>query len=134
MSGGGSKPGERRGGRQKGTKNKATVLRHQAAQRGITMMQRFRLSPLEVMLTVVDGGPAADTITPRQFEAAVAAAPYCHPRLAAVAVMPQPDGDADRRREVLGKLDYHARKQIEGILAAADAGIVDGVAEEVENE
>jgi hypothetical protein len=43
MAGGGSKPGERRGGRQKGTPNKASAARQaEVAASGVT--------PLEVML------------------------------------------------------------------------------------
>lgn len=73
----GSRPGERRGGRKKGTPNKATGKRREVAlhalERGI--------SPLEYMLKIMRN-PKANQV--RRDEMARAAAPYVHPRLAAV--------------------------------------------------
>ncbi len=64
----GSAPGERRGGRQKGTPNKVTVKRAAAiAESGKT--------PLDFMLSVLRDEDAS--IKERMW-AAVAAAPYCH--------------------------------------------------------
>jgi len=82
----GSKPGEHRGGGQKGTRNKATIERQMRARAGITAAKQNGVMPLDILLTVAAGGEAADKITERQFQAAVAAAPYLHARLSAVAV------------------------------------------------
>jgi hypothetical protein len=79
MAGRGSKPGERRGGRQKGTPNRRTVelarIADKAASKGIT--------PLEVMLEAM-----RDLHTKGELVAASGiakdAAPYMHPRLSQV--------------------------------------------------
>lgn len=70
------------GGRRKGVKNKASVEREKAvAESGLT--------PLEFMLSIMRGVPpegsgAAEQIAfaGMRFEAAKAAAPYVHPKLA----------------------------------------------------
>lgn len=70
----GSKPGERRGGRKQGAANvKTREIADRAAKEGVT--------PLEYMLKVLrdDGAPEE-----RRDDMAKAAAPYMHPRLAAV--------------------------------------------------
>lgn len=70
----GSKPGERRGGRQKGTKNKASVAREKAvAESGLT--------PLEYMLKVFRNTREDKD---RRLDAAKAAAPYVHPKLSSI--------------------------------------------------
>jgi hypothetical protein len=72
----GSKPGEKRGGRKKGTPNKRESVRRQAiAQTGVT--------PLEFMLGVM-----ANTGNPplMRLDAAKSAAPYVHARLQAVTI------------------------------------------------
>jgi len=72
----GSKPGERRGGRKAGTPNRATAKRQaEIAASGIT--------PLEFMLNVMRDGKR-DVM--ERLEAAKAAAPYVHPKLATVEV------------------------------------------------
>lgn len=126
---GGSNPGERRGGRKKGSENVSTRVTKIAAERGILAAQRMRVTPLEVLLTVVQGGVEANKITDRQLGAAVAAAPYCHARLAAVQYVPPPDASAQNRRVALAGLNYQQRKQIEGILLAAALGDDDGTIE-----
>jgi hypothetical protein len=74
----GSRPGERRGGRRKGTPNKATAARQAAvAASGLT--------PLDYLLSVMrDEG--ADPHT--RLDAAKAAAPFVHPRMAQVEAKP----------------------------------------------
>ena len=70
----GAAPGERRGGRQKGTPNKATAARQaEIAKSGQT--------PLDYMLNIM-----RDPKQPKQRrdEMAKAAAPYVHPRIAAM--------------------------------------------------
>ena len=76
MPKGGSLPGERRGGREKGTPNrvqKKAVFRAQVEASG--------LSPLEYMLKVMRD-PEADEF--RRDRMSAWAAPYVHPRLASI--------------------------------------------------
>ena len=71
----GSRPGERRGGRKKGTPNKRTAALHAA------LLAEFKLSggtPLDVMLTVMRN-PALPLRL--RIDAAKKAAPFCHPKL-----------------------------------------------------
>jgi hypothetical protein len=70
----GSKPGERRGGRQKGTKNRRTAeIEAAVAATGLT--------PKEYMLKIMRD----DTLElDQRFAAAKAVAPYCHSQLASV--------------------------------------------------
>ncbi len=82
--------GFKTGGRQVGTPNRATLERRLQAQAGIEIAETTGALPLEILITVMRGGPDADSITERQLQAAVAAAPYIHPRLAAIAVKEQP--------------------------------------------
>ena len=98
----GSAPGERRGGRAPGTLNKATVERRLRAKAGLEAARTTGVMPLDIMLTVAAGAPEADKISNRQLQAAIAAAPYVHPRLAAVAVKevtpPDPEREERARR------------------------------------
>jgi hypothetical protein len=70
----GSKPGERRGGRQKGTPNKASARRE-------TLVAEGGATPLDYLLSVMrdENRDGRDRL-----EAAKAAAPYVHPKLAAM--------------------------------------------------
>ena len=66
--------GRKTGGRRKGTPNKATAVRQaEIAGSGLT--------PLDFMLSVMRD-EQADTAT--RLDAAIKAAPYCHPRLATI--------------------------------------------------
>src|SRR4051812_9218800 len=69
------------GGRTKGTPNRSTVIRKQLAERGMQTLLEDGVLPLEVMLRRMRGD---DSITDNQFAAAIAAAPYVHPKLSAV--------------------------------------------------
>lgn len=70
----GSAPGERRGGRQKGVPNRATIKRQiEVAASGLT--------PLEYMLQVMRDKKATQEL---RLDAAHKAAPFVHPRLSAV--------------------------------------------------
>ena len=92
----GSLPGERRGGRQKGTPNRATAAQAAAiAASGLT--------PLDYMLSVL-----RDETAPRseRMEAAAKAAPYVHPRLAAIEYIID---DADEERFDLAELTDEER-------------------------
>lgn len=77
----GAKPGERRGGRQKGSRNKATgkIRADQAA------IAASGITPLDYMLSVLRDPDAAKE---RRAWAAVSAAPYVHPRLTSIGGTP----------------------------------------------
>jgi hypothetical protein len=78
----GSRPGERRGGRKKGTPNKKTA-------KTIAAVVAAGITPLDYMLEQMrkpipkDAEPAVKVaMIGLRFEAAKAAAPYVHPKLA----------------------------------------------------
>src|SRR6516162_7942868 len=71
---GGSYPGQRRGGRKRGTPNKRSVAQLEAAVAG-------GLMPLEQLLKVMRD-PSAPL--ERRMYCAIAAAPYCHAKLKAI--------------------------------------------------
>jgi hypothetical protein len=73
---GGMRPGA---GRPKGSQNRRTTELRELAERGIENALSSDLSPLCVMLAMMRGD---QTVTREMFEAAQAAAPYVHPRLA----------------------------------------------------
>lgn len=75
------------GGRTAGTPNKATVQRQIMAERGIHAALNDGLMPMDVLLARIRNQPLPDGkfATADQFAAAVAAAPYLHPRLSMVA-------------------------------------------------
>lgn len=68
-------------GRPKGVKNRATIEREVRAAQGVKAAVEGGDLPLDVMLKRMRGD---SEITDNQFQAAIAAAPYVHPRLAAV--------------------------------------------------
>lgn len=74
MAGGGAKPGERRGGRAKGTPNKRTAEK-------VAEIEASGLTPLDFMLNLMRN--AGEDIDLR-FDAAKAAAPYVHARLSSI--------------------------------------------------
>ena len=115
----GSKPGERRGGRKVGTPNKQTAIRIVAARQGLALAERFERTPLELILSAMSGGAEAEKITDRQLQCAIAAAPYVHPRLSAVAHIPPRDTTDDGHQQALACLTYEERKEIERMLVAA---------------
>jgi hypothetical protein len=73
------------GGRQRGTPNKATVQREILAEKGLEAARLDGLLPLDVMLCRMKHEPLPNgsMVTDDQFAAAVAAAPYIHPKLSA---------------------------------------------------
>ena len=73
----GAKPGERRGGRQKGTRNKAAGK----IRANVASIQAAGITPLDYMLSVLRN-PDQDSDSRRW--AASAAAPYVHPRLTSI--------------------------------------------------
>src|SRR5262245_29888782 len=89
----GSKPGERRGGRQRGTPNKATARRQaEVAATGVTpldallkkMRYHIKLFEAEIAKGEEADGKTLALAMDKAAEAARDAAPYVHPRLAAV--------------------------------------------------
>ncbi len=82
MTRGGSKPGERRGGRQKGGLNKTTLARMQA-------IDYSGLTPLAYMLSVLRDDHSSKE---QKRWAANAAAPYMHPRLQTTTVQGEGGG------------------------------------------
>ena len=73
----GARLGERRGGRRKGTPNKRTA----ALRKAIETFAIAGEQPLEVMLSVMRNPDLPPML---RFDAACKAAPYVHPKLAAV--------------------------------------------------
>jgi hypothetical protein len=85
----GSQPGERRGGRRKGTPNKAAAARQAA-------ISASGLTPLDYLLSLMRD----ETADPRtRLDAAKSAAPFVHPRL----------GQVDPRHAEPGFVPLHER-------------------------
>ena len=84
----GSKPGERRGGRQKGSINKRTAETIAAVEAG-------GITPLDYMLAVLRD---VTNDTDRRDDMAKAAAPYVHAKLASV--------DANVKANVDGSISF----------------------------
>ena len=80
--------GKKTGGRQKGTPNKATVERNLRAAKGLKAATLDGLLPLDVMMCRMknEALPNGTMVADDQLAAAIAAAPYIHPKLAAAAV------------------------------------------------
>jgi len=129
----GSKKNERRGGRQKGTPNRLTIERRLRAQAGFAAAEQTGVMPLDIMLTVARGGEAAAGITDRQLAAAVAAAPYVHPKLAAVAVKdltpPEPAPEKTEEQRLARARVYALLKRLENAGPLA-TGITDAAEEQ----
>jgi hypothetical protein len=73
--------GRKTGGRRPGSRNRSTLEREARARAGIEAALTTGLLPLDVILTVMRGGAEAEAISERQYLAAVAAAPFLHPKL-----------------------------------------------------
>ena len=106
----GANPGERRGGRAKGVPNRRTA----EEQAAIKSLIDSGILPLEIMLRVMRGDTS---ITDRQLQAAQAAAPFCHPRLATTTL------NANLRRSIREFTD----EELEALVASA---ATDGAADE----
>ena len=114
--------GYKTGGRQAGVPNRATAERQLRAQHGIQAATDDGVLPLDVMLAVMRDEPLPDGKKPtdEQLRAAIAAAPYLHPRLAAttlnatVANPVKPPFDPE-------KLPPHLRGPLEEIMLWCDA-------------
>lgn len=102
MPPGGSKPGERRGGRKKGTPNKATVERYASADEALraafdvlSPQQIDQISPATVMITAMRGLVRARLIG-QAVTLAKEAAPYFDAKLA-----PRGDASGDNKLVVV---------------------------------
>lgn len=96
--------GMKTGGRKRGTPNRATIERNLRAKHGIQSAMESGVMPLDLMLRVMRGGEEAAAVTDRQFQAAVAAAPYIHARLAATAVTSGSDSKLSLEELVLSAI------------------------------
>ena len=102
--------------------NRATAERHLRARHGIQAATEDGVLPLDVMLAVMRAEPLANGQKPtdEQLRAAIAAAPYLHPRLATttlnatVASPVKPPLDPE-------KLPPHLRGPLEEIMLWCDA-------------
>jgi hypothetical protein len=111
------------------------------AMRGMALMAQYQRSPLEVLIARMNGAAWATALTDDQLQCAIAAAPYVHPRLQAIAVQEVPDVEREKRRDLLRRIPFPQRREIAAILEAArqqeesdvDAAI-EGVSEEQNGE
>lgn len=117
---------------RKGIQNVKTGELKRIASAAIPWLARFQRTPIEVMLARMNGVRWAMELTADQVAMAVAAAPYVHPRLAAVAIQETPDPNMERRRDMLRGLSYQQRQQILDIMATAQVQQLEAVAEEAE--
>jgi hypothetical protein len=76
--------GKKTGGRTKGTPNQASVRHKDLARRAVHMVLDTGIVPLDIMSARMRDEPLPNgrRVTDEMFAAAVAAAPYIHPRLA----------------------------------------------------
>jgi hypothetical protein len=120
--------GQKTGGRQRGTPNKLTIERELRAAHGVAAAADTGLLPIDVLLARMrdEALPNGRKVTDPQFEAAVAAAPYLHPRLAATTVNAKVNGDIEFMTA------EERRAEIERLLAKrAEFLTIDGRAEPV---
>jgi len=109
--------GKKTGGRKPGTPNKATVERRLRATHGLRTALDDGLLPLDVMLARMRDEPLPNgqRVTDEQFQAAVAAAPYIHQKLAATTLK------GDLAAPLFPPTLLDTREPIEEILARARA-------------
>lgn len=109
-----------------------TIQATKSVIRGLELAKRMKVTPLEVLLGIGSRDPKFADYTDRELNCMIAAAPYVHPRLAAVAYIPPNDGRAEQRRDMLRNLGYHQRQAILDILATAQVQQLEGAAEAAE--
>lgn len=100
MPGGGSKKGERRGGRKVGSVNKSTIARKAETAKILAS----GMTPLEYMLAIMRRKIPKEASISQQLsmemmslDAAKAAAPYAHPKMGTAEIDPQKLASAGRR-------------------------------------
>jgi hypothetical protein len=84
-----------------------------ALQAFVLAKHRHDVQPLDIILDVAKGAPLAE-ITERQLQAAIAAAPYCHARLNAVAIKDVTPASGD-----MAKRQALRRQMLEALLGLA---------------
>jgi hypothetical protein len=82
----------KRGGRAVGSRNRVTIQREILAGKGLSAALDAGETPLDVMLHRMRGTRA---VSDEQFNAAVAVAPYVHPKLSAIARVDVPESGAE---------------------------------------
>jgi hypothetical protein len=119
----GSNPGERRGGRKKGTPNRFTSADTKRAVEAEARLAETGESPRDYMLRVMRD-PAAKP--ERRDAMAKAVAPYCHPQLAAVKHSGDKDNPIIQRieRVIVSPHDNAENPDGEGVPSAPGAGEV----------
>jgi hypothetical protein len=93
----------------------------------IERLNKERMTPLDILFKVMLEGEQSG-VSQEQYDAAVDAAPYCHPKLQAIAYKPVPDENREERRKLLAAIPYEKRVELVAILEAAQARL--GVTEE----
>lgn len=102
-------------GRKHGGRNKLTVERELLAEHGMATAHRTGLMPLDILLARMRDEPLPNGQKPTdaQVAAAVAAAPFLHPKLAAVAVR---EVTPPRQQVDLSRLSLDEKKLILNML------------------
>lgn len=123
--------GRKTGGRSKGTPNRATLAKKLAATETIEKAKKGGVLPLDVMFArmlgqTIKGKPVTD----EQFQAAVAAAPYIHPRLASTEAKVNHSGaidtggiDAPKRAETPEEWNARRERELAAMVPAAGASV-----------
>lgn len=98
--------GKKTGGRQKGSKNKATLLQEAAVAERVAQAKNSGVTPLEFMLSVMrdETRPFAE-----RYAAARDAAPYQHPKLASV----EHGGNPDAPIETITRIELTAPEHVD---------------------
>lgn len=113
--------GMKTGGRQKGTPNKATVERNLRAAKGLEAATLDGLLPLDVMLYRMrnEALPNGSMVTDDQMAAAIAAAPYIHPKLAAAMLKSEVEEEPVKLELDYSLLDVREMEQLLGLIEKA---------------
>ena len=99
--------GKKTGGRQKGVKNKATILNEAAVRERVEAAKDAGLTPLEFMLSVMRDETRSFQ---DRYAAARDAAPYQHPKLATV----QHSGDSENPVEYVQRVELVTPSHVNG--------------------
>lgn len=105
----------RRHGRAKGVLNKETSVKLALTRQGVREALETGLSPMQVMINAMRD---PDKVDPRSFAAAVAVAPYVHPKLIATAYKNMDDKPDPLDLAALRKLPPEARAIVRAALEA----------------
>ena len=95
--------------------------RRVTAMQGLALAKKYDRLPLDVLLGVGNQHPDFADWPEQAVQCMIAAAPFVHPRLAAIAIQEVPDETAAARRSLLARIPFAQRREIAQILAAAQA-------------